>query len=364
MLAELSSTLDNYYRSPSSKKGNPKNLILVPIGNNNREDIYENDLLTSNKILNYNNGYNPTINKIQNVPTISNYNNYTTFTPNIYNNRQNFDYLYDGQNIPSDYIINNYNRNLNIRPKSAIKIRKTKNTNPSNINNFTFNSNRISNRNKINNIKKNNKKISLIKRKDNINTNNNNIDEDCDINNNMNEFENIVNAINYNGFQKYQDEINDKKILIKELENSIAVLKNKICICKSNTYNGLHKETKNKIQYENMLCVSNRYRNIGQTADNYKNEINILQNKIENVNNETMQIKSLSLNEQTYIDFMNEEIRKGNKAISDKQKEIENILPALQLLKNHIVSVKQKIVKFNNIKSNYIEELNNIESNI
>ena len=113
-----------------------------------------------------------------------------------------------------------------------------------------------------------------------------------------------------------------------------------------------------------MLCVSNRYRNIGQTTDNYKNEINILQNKIEDVNNETMQIKSLSLNEQTYIDFMNEEIRKGNKAISDKQKEIENILPALQLLKNHIVSVKQKIVKFNNIKSNYIEELNNIESNI
>ena len=61
---------------------------------------------------------------------------------------------------------------------------------------------------------------------------------------------------------------------------------------------------------------------------------------------------------------MNEEIRKGNKAISDKQKEIENILPALQLLKNHITSVKQKIVKFNNIKNNYIEELNYIESNI
>ena len=77
-----------------------------------------------------------------------------------------------------------------------------------------------------------------------------------------------------------------------------------------------------------------------------------------------MQIKSLSLNEQTYIDLLNEEIRKGNKAISDKQKEIENILPALQLLKNHIISVKQKILKFNNIKTNYIEELNNIENNI
>ena len=358
MLAELSSTLDNYYRSPSSQKRNPKNLILVPIGNNNnREDIQKNDLLTSKRMLNYNNRYIPIINKFPNFPSTPNDNNHTIITPNLYNNKQNIDYFYNA-NIPSDYLINNYNKHLNIRPKSAIKTRKTKN---SNVNNISFNN--IIRDGKKNKTKSNIKKIPLIKKKDN-NNNNNNIEEDYDINYNMNEFENIVNAINHNGFQKYQDTINDKKILIKELENSIAVLKNKICICKSNTYNGLHKETKNKIQYENMLCVSNRYKNIGQTADNYKNEINIFQNKIEKINNETMQIKSLSLNEQTYIDLLNEEIRKGNKAISDKQKEIENILPALQLLKNHIVSVKQKILKFNNIKTNYIEELNNIENNI
>jgi hypothetical protein len=360
MLAELSSTLDNYYRSPSSIKRNPKNLILVPIGNNNnREDIHENDLLTSKRMLNYNNRYIPIINKFPNFPSTPNDSNHAIISPNLYNNKQNVDYFYNDYNIPSDYLINNYNKHINIRPKSAIKTRKNINTNA---NNFSFNNIiRDGNKNK-NKTKTNIKKISLIKKKDNIN--NNNIEEDYDINYNMNEFENIVKAINYNGFQKYQDTINDKKILIKELENSIAVLKNKICICKSNTYNGLHKETKNKIQYENMLCVSNRYKNIGQTADNYKNEINILQNKIENINNETMQIKSLSLNEQTYIDLLNEEIRKGNKAISDKQKEIENILPALQLLKNHIISVKQKILKFNNIKTNYIEELNNIENNI
>ena len=152
--------------------------------------------------------------------------------------------------------------------------------------------------------------------------------------------------------------------MIYQSDLKTTILKNKISASKSNLYNGLHKETKNRIKYENMLCVSNRYKNIGKTADNYKNDINNLQNKIENINNETLQIKSLSLNEQNFIDVMNEEIRKGNKAISDKQKEIENILPALQLLKNHITSVKQKIVKFNNIKNNYIEELNYIESNI
>jgi len=363
MLAELSTTLDNYYRSPSSKKKKPKNLILVPIGNNNMKDIYENEDFSSNRVLNYSNKFIPITNKMPNFPSNPNFNfgNYI-LTPNSYNNKQNINYLYNQQNIPSDYLINNYNNNLNKRPKSAMKTRKIRKSNTSNnSNNISFNN---YNKNNKFNINKKNKRISIIKNNNTDVGNNNNIEEDYDINYNMNEFENIVNAINYNGFQKYQDEINDKKIIIKQLENSIAVLKNKICICNNNLYNGLHKEAKNKIKYENMLCVSNRYKNIGKTADNYKNDINNFQNKIENINNETIQIKSLSLNEQNYIDVMNEEIRKGNKAISDKQKEIENILPALQLLKNHIASVKQKIVKFNNIKNNYIEELNYIESNI
>jgi hypothetical protein len=61
---------------------------------------------------------------------------------------------------------------------------------------------------------------------------------------------------------------------------------------------------------------------------------------------------------------MNEEIRKGNKAISDKQKEIENLLPALQLLRNHITSVKQKLFRYNNVKQNYLDELSYIGNSI
>ena len=113
-----------------------------------------------------------------------------------------------------------------------------------------------------------------------------------------------------------------------------------------------------------MLCVSNRFKNIGKTADNYKNDINIFRNKIDALNDETFQLKNYALNEQNYIDIMKEEIKKGNKGISDKKKEIENILPALQLLKNHIASVKQKIKQFNNIKRNYIEELSYMDNEI
>ena len=83
---------------------------------------------------------------------------------------------------------------------------------------------------------------SEIKRRININNNNNRksltnkfkINEnDFDLNSNMIKFENLINIIDKNGFQRYQDEINDKKIIISELENSIAILKNKISLLKN-----------------------------------------------------------------------------------------------------------------------------------
>ena len=42
------------------------------------------------------------------------------------------------------------------------------------------------------------------------------------------------------------------------------------------------------------------------------------------------------------------------------EKEIENLLPALQLLRNHITSVKQKLFRYNNVKQNYLDELSYI----
>lgn len=347
MLEELSSALSNYYRTPSNKNSKPKNLILVPIKNDNLNEIYQNENIASNGILN---NYSFNLPKTPNFYLAQYFNNNNgLYTPNYQNNEQ--------RKFLNEYTINNYN--LKVRPKSEIKPNK----NPKNIQiqnnnaNFTFNPNHFSNynNNKNTRMKKNKSLIKKLK-------NNSNIDDDYDINHNMNEFENIVSSITINGFNKLKDEINEKKIIIAQLENSIAILKNKISASKSNLYNGLHKETKNRIKYENMLCVSNRYKNSGKAADNYKNDINNFRNKIDEINDDTLEIKKICLNEQNYIDIMKEEIKKGNKGISDKQKEIENILPALQLLRNHISSIKQKIFQYNNIKRNYIEKLNYMDN--
>ena len=353
MLEELSSALSNYYRTPSNKNRKPTNLILAPI-NNNVNEMNQNEIFSQNILLNNNNYY---MAKTPNSVFTPNFNfNNRMITPNSHNNN-NFNYLYNQPNLSNEFIINNRNENIKQRAKSAAKARKNSknvkylNNNP----NFTFNNENGYSIKKNNRLKKNKSPLKLLK---DLKINNiNYIGHDYDFNSNMNKFENIVNVINLNGFHKLKDEINDKKIIIAQLENSIALLKNKICICKNNLYDGLYRETKNKIKYENMLCVSNRFKNIGKTADNYKNDINNFRYKIDALNDETFKLKNYVLKEQNYIEIMKDEIKKGNKGISDKKKEIENILPALQLLKNHIASVKQKIKQFNNIKRNYIDEL-------
>jgi uncharacterized protein YukE len=364
MLAELSTTLSTYYRSPSCKNRKTKNVIYIPIGNN-MDDTSEIPLQrysTNRAILNNFNGYMPVQNRVSNIVTPS------LKRSNLFpNNEQNISFLYDPQNISSDIPTNNYNqiygyKSIKTRPKSAIRTKKNNNLNKGRIpydnKSFSFGNNYKRNNNTGSRINK-----SPISRND-INSNLTNNYEEYDLNYNMNNFDNMISSINRNGFQRYQDEINDKKIIVSQLENSIAMLKNKICLCKCRTYSGLHKESKKRIKYENMLSVSNRYKNIGKTADNYKDDINNFQNKIAMINNETLKIKTISFDIQNEINSMNEEIRKGNKAISDKQKEIENLLPALQLLRNHITSVKQKLFRYNNVKQNYLGELSYIESSI
>ena len=102
-------------------------------------------------------------------------------------------------------MINNRNENIKKRAKSAAKARK----NPKNLKilnnnnqNLTFNNGNANNYIKKNNrLKKN--KSPLIK---NIKINNNDyIEDEYDFNNNMNQFENIVNVINLNGFNKIKN---------------------------------------------------------------------------------------------------------------------------------------------------------------
>ena len=235
--------------------------------------------------------------------------------------------------------------------------------------NFTFKPNELLSPsspsfNSINNIKKNPRPKSATKLKANIDIKKKfNFDEDeYNLSANMIKFQNLLNIINTDGFQKYQDEINEKKIIIAKLENSISTLKKKISLKKNNTYNKFHKETKNKIKFENMLSIGNRYKNIGKSAQSFKNEINNIRNKISFLNEKTLEMKNIYFMHQNQIDDINNEIKKGNKAISDKQKQIENILAAIQLLKKHIISTKQKIGNIKNIKYNYLNGLNYIEN--
>jgi len=334
MISELSSALDNYYRIPSYMSRKPKNLVLTPIGksNKNLQDIYGKENYPLNLFIL--NNYLPNAQYFSQTPNF-NYNN-KILTPisqnkSIINSLNNPNYVSTIDNEKS------YTKNNNIRAKSAMRLGKGR----------------------------------IIKSSDNIkysynrNSNHiNNIDNYDEMNNNMKQFEGIVNSINTNGFQKFKEEIDNKKLMVKELKNSISIIKNKICKCQSYLYNGLHKESKKKILYENMLSVSKKYKNMIKSTVKYKKDIDNIKDIIYKLNEETIKLKSIALNEQNDLDIIKEEIKKGNKAISDKQKEIENILPAIQLLKNHIESAKQKIFKYNNIQSRYLDELNYIESKI
>lgn len=320
MLSEITSSLNQYYlKSPSFYRNKKINLSkenkTAQIKNNNNYSNSESILQKG-------------INNNRNIKISSANRN------QIQNNALGNDFTFKSGDIFNQNSINKNNKS-NFRPKSATKSKVKINYNL---------------------INSNNKKT--------LENNYNMIDDDYDINSNMEKFQNLLNIIEKKGFQKYQDEINEKKILISKLENSIAILKNKIALSKNNIYNRCHKETKDKIKYEKMLSVGYRFKNVGKSADSYKNEIDMIKNKIAFLNDETLQIKNMTFQEQNDIDEINDEIKKGNKAISDRQKQIENISAAIQLLKKHIISVNQKIGRIKNVKYNYFDKLNNIENNI
>ena len=343
MLSEITSSLNQYFsRHPSYIIYNKKNLVINPRDSNENNKMNYRYNCKSDNLLQNNNHINLNNRNIRNqkmesakriiIPKSALGSEFTfklgnIYTPKTINAKINLNKTYNQK----DYITNK-KEIKNLRPKSATK----KSVNIS----LDLNSKRAV----IKNFKK--------------------IDDDFDINSNMNNFENLINIIDKNGFQKYQDEINEKKILLSQIETSIAILKNKIALSKNNIYNGFHRETKKKIKYEKMISIGNRFKSVGKTANNYKNEIDVIKSKIIFLKDETMNIKNITLKEQNDIDEINNEIKKGNKLISDRQKQIENILAAIQLLKKHIIAVQQKVGRIKNIKYNYIENLNYLGNNI
>ena len=59
-------------------------------------------------------------------------------------------------------------------------------------------------------------------------------------------------------------------------------------------------------------------------------------------------------NEKVSIQLLKENIQKLNKMISDKKRESESIRPALNLLKKHIITLKQKIKNIDLKKTDFM----------
>ena len=353
MLKELAPSLSTFYnrKIPSNPK-TQKKLLLIPMNQNTIS-----------------------CNNIQN-----NYIKNDTYYQPDYNNYNNFPFP------NSNYYPNIIGQTVNKRPKSAGKIYPNVSYNPllnnnnpkyilipnNSYNNFPIlknkrsyfysdNDNDIYSQNNPLNFSTNN-----IIRKTYSSSLYNNLNKSKDFldNNSMSNLEEALHRIHVNGFQKYENEIENKKIKIFELQTSIALLNKKINICNKNLYQGLQKETKNKIKYDNLLTVSKKYKNNGNKAQNLRKEIERFQQQIFELNNNTSWLRGVYLSEQNSIDYLVEETRNLNKVISDLKKDNEQFLPAIELLKKHIKALEKKLEYSNDDKNNIATSFNRFAKNI
>ena len=163
------------------------------------------------------------------------------------------------------------------------------------------------------------------------------------VNNEMQNLEDMINSIKNKGFDKYENEINEKIQKKDKLENSIQILKSKINMYEHEKKYIIKDNSKEKLKISNLQNVSKRYKNISEGILNYQKEIPNYKPKIEELKNETIEINTLIQKEKVSIQLLKENIQKMNKMISDKKRESESIRPALNLLKKHIITLKQKI---------------------
>ena len=163
------------------------------------------------------------------------------------------------------------------------------------------------------------------------------------VNNEMQNLEDMINSIKNKGFDKYENEINEKVQKKDKLENSIQILKSKINMYEHEKKYIIKDNSKEKLKISNLQNVSKRYKNISEGILNYQKEIPNYKPKIEELKKETIEINTSIQNEKVSIQLLKENIQKLNKMISDKKRESESIRPALNLLKKHIITLKQKI---------------------
>lgn len=333
MLKELSLNINTYYQTSKRRNKNKSNILSNQDTNKTNSPIETQDKSDRNIAINI----NPK--EIQNP-------------------------LFYVSNLPDNFNLNYQQINTNYRPesrtqraKSANKLNKNIYPNFYSLININSNQNEIPESNNYlkNYFTNNQQQGNDINSHKYTNTSSN---INIKLNDKINNLENMIYDINNKGFNKYQQEIENKKLKISKLENSIAILKNKININKNLKKDNLKTETMKKIKYEKLKKVSKRYSSVGKCVVNYKNEIPELEKRIYEIKNETIQINNIINFEQNEINVINDKIRKLNKTISDIKKENDNILPAIRLLKKHMNATMGKINNIDKGQSNFLNKIN------
>ena len=179
------------------------------------------------------------------------------------------------------------------------------------------------------------------------------------INNDMNNLEGMITSIKSKGFNKFQNEIEEKIEKKSKLENSILVLKSKLNMYENQKKNIKQEDAKNLLQIQNMRNVSERYKSINEGIEKYQKDIPIYKPQIDKLKNETIQMNTQIIEHRREIELMKNQIQKLNKMISDRKREKDNLRPALKLLENHIMNLQQKIKNYDIGKSDFMINISN-----
>ena len=161
------------------------------------------------------------------------------------------------------------------------------------------------------------------------------------------------------GFNKLQNEINEKTMIKNYLETSINTLQSKVNLYNSTNKNYKYQNVKKEIELNNLKSVNERYNQIINEINFHQNEIPEIQPQINILNTETLKINSIILQEKEEINSLNDNIQKLNFGINEVKKEKDLLRPALSLLRKHIKILKEKIKVLDTSKAYFMLNITN-----
>ena len=179
------------------------------------------------------------------------------------------------------------------------------------------------------------------------------------IENDIKHLETIISYIKSEGFNKLQNEINEKTMIKNYLETSINTLQSKVNLYNSTNKNYKYQNVKKEIELNNLKSVNERYNQIINEINYHQNEIPEIQPQINILNTETLKINSIILQEKEEINSLNDNIQKLNFGINEVKKEKDLLRPALSLLRKHIKNLKEKIKVLDTSKAYFMLNITN-----